>query len=516
MNKVAVVVIGVALTGLLVAGGAAFGDDDSDRADLLRNIDDRVDRMANKLSGFDSDRDASDLEDALRLASEVREMAQKLERVRGSDSRASEIASRYPGYVDTFRESARYLKKMKELQFVADGVADKCKNDEADLQTLIRNFVGRPDDAEEAFARLPDKSKEYGRTWSERLDRLKESDREFSSNHSSARFSVSDGKWSNVSSYFSDDASRMRSYWQDRYRAASEGSCPRLALGEKHPDVDKALEELRRYTGNAKATVTQLTKDYNAWLREVRQLRAFSDKDRDELREVMCRAGEYEMEQRVKEVADRWSSQISSVYGTVLGQSDRLGSRASDDKLKKYKGPKRVLEGLQANRANLEKLKNYELQGSNNPKIRAKLEYGKKVHADKQSSLCSGSGGYAELEISSSYCDNSVRPGSGCRADCVVTGSTCVIIEIKPDSDQAKSEGDRQRASYSAGLLKWYKSNKDELFNKYPQVRNCEQDGKELRVDSRPEIYSFCPSSSEAKAFGEDLRDAPSDIPESE
>ena len=91
-----------------------------------------------------------------------------------------------------------------------------------------------------------------------------------------------------------------------------------------------------------------------------------------------------------------------------------------------------------------------------------------------------------------------------------------MIIEIKPDSDAAKSEGDRQRASYSAGLVKWYKENKEELFKKYPQVRNCEQDGKELRVDSRLEIYSFCPSSSEAKALGDDVQDATSDISESE
>jgi len=512
--KVVVSVACVALAGILVGDQWANADGDSDRADLIKNIDDRLDRMASELSGFDSDRDNGDLDDALSYAREVRDLVSKLERVKGSDSRANDIVSRYPSYVDTFRDSAKYLKKMKELQFLADGVADKCKSDESDLQTLVRYYVGRPDDADEAFSKLPDKSREYGRSWTERLDKLKQNESEFSNNVSSARFSVSQDRWSNVSSYFNDDTSRMASYWKDRYQAAAQGACPRLALGEKHPDVDKALDDLRRYTGNTKATVTQLTKDYNAWLREVRQLRAFSEKDRDDLREVMCRAGEYEMEQKVKEVADRWSSQISNVYGTVLGQSDRLASRATDDKLKKYKGSKRVLEGVQWNRTNLEKLKNYELQGSNNPKIRTKLEYGKKMHADKQSSMCSS--GYSEFEISSSYCSNSIRPGSGCRADCITTGSTCTVIEIKPRSDGALREGQSQMSDYARGLAAWYERDKASLFSKYPKIQECERDGKQLDIRTQLEPYDFCPSSSEAKGFGDDISEPQSDIPESE
>ena len=144
LKKLVVVMVGVAVGVVLVAGGA-LADDESDRVDLIKNIDDRLDRMASELSGFDSDRDAGDLDDALSYAREVRDMVGKLERVKGSDSRANEMVSRYPGYVDTFREAARYLKKMKELQFLADGVADRCKSDESDLQTLIRNYVGRPD-----------------------------------------------------------------------------------------------------------------------------------------------------------------------------------------------------------------------------------------------------------------------------------------------------------------------------------------------------------------------------------
>ncbi|HEX5058148.1 MAG TPA: hypothetical protein VFV99_02255 [Kofleriaceae bacterium] len=514
-SKVVVLIAGVVVGGLLVGDQRAHADDDSDRADLIRNIDDRIKSMASELSGFDSDRDNGDLNDALSYAREVRDLVGRLDRVKGSDSRANDIVDKYPRYLDGFDAAAKFLSRMKDLQFLADGVADKCNSDEADLQTVVRYYVGRPDDADEAFKTLPDKAKEYGKTWTERLATLKQNDSDFSSVLYYARFTEDRDEWSRVSSSFNDDASRMASFWKDRYRAVTEGACPRLALGEKHPDVDKGLENLRNYTATTKGTVTQLTKDYNAWLREARQLRAFTEKDRDDLREVMCRAGEYEMEAKVKEVADRWASQISSAYGTMLGQSDRLESRATDSKIAHYKGSKRVVEGIQANRRNFEKLRSYELQGANNPKIRAKLEYGKKVHADRQSSMCSGSSGYAEFKITSTDCRNEVREGSDCRADCVLTGSSCKVIEIKPRTQDAMYEGGRQMKAYTEGLKNWYARDKASLFEKYPQVRNCERDGKELVVDPPDlDIYDFCPDAAEAKGFGDDVAEPPADAPE--
>lgn len=273
--------------------------------------------------------------------------------------------------MDQFREAARHLKKMKEVQRTADGVADKCKDDESTLQSAIRGYVGNPDDAEEAFSKLPELGKGHGRTWTDKLDKLEDNDQAMQRAASDARFSVSDGEWSDVSSRFSYASSGMQSYWNDRYRVVSgDGPCKRLALGEEHPDIKKALEDLGKYKGGVKGTVTQLKKDYNEWLREVKKLRKFSDDDRDAIRDVLCKAGEYEMEAKVNEVADRWASQISSVYGTTLGQSDRLKARAQAKELAKYKGPKEVLAGIDKNLANLEKLKNKELLGSNNPALR--------------------------------------------------------------------------------------------------------------------------------------------------
>jgi hypothetical protein len=260
--------------------------------------------------------------------------------------------------------------------------------------------------------------------------------------------------------------------------------------------------------------VTQLKKGFNVWLADARTLREMTVQDHEAMRDVMCRTGgEYDMKQKVNELADRWASQISSAYGTILGQSDRLAERGVADKLKKYKGAKEVVEGIRANRTTLEKIKSSDLLGSNNPKIKAKLQYGIDKHKDLQSSMCSS--GYPEFEMSGNDCPNTVRPGSGCRADCVLSGGTCMIVEIKPDSDQAKREGKDQRDAYQKGLLAWYARNKEELFNKYPKIRECEHDGK-LTVDTREEIYRFCPSSSEAKELGENYDGLSSDVSESE
>lgn len=95
-------------------------------------------------------------------------------------------------------------------------------------------------------------------------------------------------------------------------------------------------------------------------------------------------------------------------------------------------------------------------------------------------------------------------------------GSTCKIIEIKPNSSRALDESRDQVNAYKRGLETWYQSNKDELFSKHPKIKECERDGKELSVEVTVEPYEFCPSSSDAKGFGEDLGEATPDVPESD
>lgn len=501
--------VGLVFSGVVVASGAAFSDDESDRKALISSIDDKVEDMADELSGFESDSSVSDLEDALSYAREVKDLVRRLEGVKGDDSRAASIVSSYPGYLESFSGAAQQLRKMKELQRLADGIADRCASDEATLQSSIRGHVAKPDDADDAFTALPEQARGFGRTWSEKLDKLKESEGDLQRALPYARFSGSDNKWSYVSSNFNSASSAIAAYWNERYRAAGD-ACKRLALGDKHPDVVKALEELGKYKGNAKETVTQLKKDYNEWLREARKLRKFSDEDRDGIREAICTAGEYEMEAKVNAVADRWSSQISSVYGTMLGVADRLKSRAADSKLAKYKGPKEVMAGIEKNLANMEKLKSYELLGSNNPNLRARMEWGKKRHEELQRG-CS----ISELAIVETHCNNLIRPGSGCRLDCLKSGSTCQIIEFKPDSQGAKTEGATQLAQYRQGLDNWYARDKDGLLKKHSELASCERSDKSgLNLSVEVVTYELC-SATVRNNLGQIIDELTLELPES-
>jgi hypothetical protein len=501
----------VLVAGVVLVGRVGIADDESDRNSILHDLDDRVGRIADRMNGYDSS-SASYADDAIAYASDVKDLVDKLDRVKGDDSHANDVVSHYPGYVDQFRQAAQYLRRAKDVQFKSKEVFDRCQADEANLQQLVRNYTGRPDTMAEGLEQLPDKAREYGRKGEDAYDKLREYDRPMQEAANYARFSVSSDRWSDVSSRFSDSQQRILEFFRTNY-ARAELTCKRLSLGEKHPDVEKALDDMRRYTGDTKQTVTQLTKDYNEWLRSVRKLREFTASDRDEIRDAMCKVGYYQLDQRVAEVADRWASQISNAYGTILGQSDRLMARATDDKLKKFKGPAKVRDGLTWNRENLEKLKNYELAGSNNPKIRTKMEYGKKRHDELEASLCSGDN-YAELQISSTDCSNSIRPNSGCRADCVQVGSTCTVIEVKPNNPDAISQGDAQRTDYENGIRAWYKRDKEDLFKNYKNLMQCEHDNQ-LQINSRLELYDFCPDTSEMKSMEGDLADTPSEVSES-
>jgi hypothetical protein len=279
---------------------------------------------------------------------------------------------------------------------------------------------------------------------------------------------------------------------------------------EKHPDLEKALQELGKYSGNVKGTVTQLKKDYNEWLREVRKLRKFTDDDRDAIRDAICFSGEYEMEAKVNAVADRWANQISGVYGTIVGLSDRLKNRASASQLAKYKGPKQVIAEIDKNLTNLEKLKRYELLGSNNPKLRAKMEWGKKRHIDLQRGCA-----VSELEITSTDCNNRVRPGSGCRLDCLKASSgSCTIIEFKPDTQPAKDEARDQLTSYLGGLRNWYRRDRESLLKKHSVLSSCENsDRSALNLDIDTVTYELC-SSTVKNDLGEVLDETTLDVAE--
>lgn len=206
----------VVVLGILAFACPAWADDESDRRDLISKIDGKLDYAASKLSGLESRSDASELNDALSNVREAESVVSELSNKKGSDSRANEIVSKYPDYIRSFRDAAGYAIRLKQGQRLADAGADQCKADEADLQTLIRNYVNNSDESQEALSKLPEKGRQYGSKWTEKLSTWERHHREMASNASYARFSVSDGNWSRVSSNFSSSVSQISSHWMKK------------------------------------------------------------------------------------------------------------------------------------------------------------------------------------------------------------------------------------------------------------------------------------------------------------
>lgn len=128
---------------VLQDGRPAAADEESDRKDLLYKIDGRLDYAASELSGFESDSDAGDVDDALSYVREVESYVEQLGRVKGSDSTANSIVSYYPGYIREFRTAADEQKKLKAAPRAlgAAHAPSLCPRFEGDVQSQGASYV---------------------------------------------------------------------------------------------------------------------------------------------------------------------------------------------------------------------------------------------------------------------------------------------------------------------------------------------------------------------------------------
>ena len=488
--------MGIATVGLVIGLAlAAEADDDSDRQEIENRIDNKLGEIANDLAHVPSASSSSDVDEAVRDGDDLKSEVERLDRVKGDDSHARDIVDHYPDYVRALDDAARGLKDIKDSEYVLDARPRDCKDAEDHLREIIKDYVGNADEkAAEGVERLPEIAGKLGDEWRPRLEEWRRIAERLANDDGHDRMSSYGGRWSDVSSALNSAAYEIFDHWTRSYDA-TKLACERLAKGKEHPDVVKALEDLRAFTGNVKQTYKQLETDYRAWYAGVKELKKLTDDDRNELRQIMCTAGEYEMNAKVAEVADRWAQKIGSQYGTLTGQAERLLDRADAVMKRAPKSAPKLKKAIQANLATMARIKDSELNGANNPKIQTRLKYGNDKHKDLQ-----GHCDYAEVTISSSYCSNEVREGSDCRLDCILTGSTCTIHEIKPKTPRGEEEAAKQLRAYKGGLMTWYKRERDTLMSKYPKLSECEHgegDARELSVEGLPEFYDFCPSSND-------------------
>jgi hypothetical protein len=276
----------------------------------------------------------------------------------------------------------------------------------------------------------------------------------------------------------------MRDYWNDKYGAAKK-ACEPLALGRNNRDVDAAITQLGRNVSTASERSRAFYAEVRAWEAEISKLRDWTAQDVEDIRQAFCRApdaGEY---REAIAVADRWATQLRGQYGTITGRAEQLKQAAdalialgrSRDRMEKVKAK------IDAAIASIDKVRAYQLQGSNNPLLKAYASYGQAEHGRRQ-----GSCDAKEILIQGD-CDNPHPKRTDCKLDCM---RGCTVVEIKPDSQ--KSLGFDQANAYRTALIRKYAREKDAMFrgslSYFSQCVSSDRSELVLRVDV--DDYPFC------------------------
>lgn len=146
--------------------------------------------------------------------------------------------------------------------------------------------------------------------------------------------------------------------------------------------------------------------------------------------------------------------------------------------------------------ASLDKVKSYQLEGSNNPLLKAQAAYGVDKHEDMQDS-CDAK----EITIKEAYCKNPNPKRKDCRLDCM---KGCTVIEIKPEGQEEM--GERQVSAYSTALKKMYTEKGADMFQegRMSYFQKClSEDKASLDLRMKVDTYNFCTGITPDKLVGE-------------
>ncbi len=233
------VVVGVSLAVIVLAGYVA-ADDESDRRDLLSQIDAKLDSAARELSGLERQSDASNVDDAQGYVREVKELVENLKRVKGDDSTANRVADNYPDYIDAFHDASDALRALKKHQDTAAVYLQQCRDLDAAMKAKASSATDDPDGA----ARLLEFARTTGSKGKELMKNAASEWSEVDGKRNDAkRFSASEGHWSDVRGNLSSSADAIAQIWRDNWDNATR-ACEEVVKSEQHREVKQVLDKL--------------------------------------------------------------------------------------------------------------------------------------------------------------------------------------------------------------------------------------------------------------------------------
>lgn len=456
------------------------------RAELHAKLTAMLTVISDRVNDVDNHSSESSVSGALEVTREVASLLDRLRSAQGDDDEAKKIAAEWPAWNNELRSALEGLRIMKQKQRMADAGAEKCDAAERELQALIKEILATPTRHAGGAAELERYANKLRDEWKPRLEAAAQGDRDLNDGYREAKaFSRSDGQWGAIRDRMFSSADDMQRHWAEKY-AAAKRECEPLTLGPGNPDVSAAAAQLGRDLSSTAERSRAFYAELKAWEAEIAKLRDWSKQDVEEIRQAFCRApdaGDYE---EAIAVADRWAAQLRSQYGTITGRAEQLKQAAdaliargrSKDRMEKVKAK------IDAAIASIDKVRAYQLEGSNNPLFKAQSSYGVAEHARRQES-CD-----AKEILIKGDCDNPHPKRTDCKIDCM---KGCTLIEIKPESQGEL--GTRQANAYLEALQRKFARDKLDMF-KQPGMAYFERclapDKAALAIEVEIEPYDFC------------------------
>jgi hypothetical protein len=482
----------------VVAALEKLADSDKSRASLYERLDKSLGEAASYLSGIAGRSGLSELDNAVGLSDQLLATLETLKNARGEDEKAKRISDAWPDKVKEYRRAVEVLRLAKAQQFVIDRAPEVCKNADAELGALIQKYVGSPELADEGLQVINERAEKLGGEYRGRLEAAEKKREELERYRDEAmRFGFDEGAWRPVKENLHEGAKGIYGYYKGKLDEA-RSACGNLALGLANPVVQDGLKRLGDTTKNAVAELEAVKSDYEAWKRDRSSgfLQYYHD-DTYAIRDAFCNydGDDPDKFKRVMDdIASRSQNRLQTSFDDLERRATELIARL--DRIKgdtSISGKERsaLRSKIVAALARLQKSKGKGLmRGMNDPKVRARVEYGKTAHKSKQDS-----------------CDAKEVVIEGKRIDCVkVSSHVCRVIEIKPENPGAIAHGHDQVEGYlhqlesllASGGVDAFGSGDLRIFKQCMWVPTQQEaaEGKKPRLDltTAVETYDYCPS----------------------
>lgn len=411
------------------------------RKEVMENLNRLLAEFAGKLKDVPGASGVYAIDNARERLDAIDSALQILERTRGADPKAKEIAERWPPIAREARTALTPLRELKLHHRDMDSLPGRCR----ELESKLDSFIASTGDDAEGIDKIPAFATELGNPVMVGLGKAKERLYQMARDRDSVqRFASSEGPWAAVSSALRDISRDIYEDFEEGHEDTLE-ACQYLVKTTDHPKVRSAVDRLKASSGSA---IDVLTRDVNEWVALARATYRLDCEAMTKMWEAYCEL-DWEPEEdtdvsRADSTAASLQSSMRSAMGPLLERLPQLEDRAKALTRRRETKDKAssLLADLAKERERLDRLfPSRTWHGVNNPLRFYAAEWGKQQHR----------------RMAASYsCDVSDQPfGSAGRPDCIKADG-CMIFEFKSKDPDAQADGFKKLREYEEAVRIYY------------------------------------------------------------